>query len=63
VANVHENEVFGRIDELLAGMEEGAPARRSRDCARLMRLPPKTVYEAIGLSASVDRMRQWFADL
>jgi MoaA/NifB/PqqE/SkfB family radical SAM enzyme len=63
VATVHENEVFGRIDELLAGMEEGAPARRSRDCARLMRLPPKMVYEAIGLAASVDRMRQWLADL
>lgn len=56
VAGVHENEVFGRVDELVASLEE-------RDWDRLIRLPPKTVYEAIGLAASVDGMRGWFADL
>ncbi|MFL6247110.1 MAG: radical SAM protein [Thermoanaerobaculia bacterium] len=56
VATVHENEVFGRVDELIAGLEQ-------RDWDHLMRLPPKTIYEAIGLATSVDEMRRWFAAL
>jgi sulfatase maturation enzyme AslB (radical SAM superfamily) len=59
VAGVHENEVFGRVDELVAGLEK----EPGRDWGRLLRVPPKTVYEAIGLAASVDGMRRWLADL
>lgn len=56
VARVHDNDVFGRVDELAAGLE-------GNDCDVLLRLPPGTVYEVIGLAASVDGMRRWLADL
>jgi hypothetical protein len=58
VTRVHGHEVFGRIDELVEGVEE---RRQSWDW--VMGLPPKSIYEGIAFAPSVDDMRRWIADL
>jgi MoaA/NifB/PqqE/SkfB family radical SAM enzyme len=63
VARVHDNDVFGRVDELVADLEESDPAGHNGDWDRVMRQAPATVYEAIGLAASAEGMRRWFTDL
>jgi hypothetical protein len=58
VVSAHDTDVFRRIDELVT-----SEAANIDNWDRLLRLPPRTVYEAIGLTASVDAMRRWLADL
>ncbi|PYQ27558.1 MAG: hypothetical protein DMF56_19445 [Acidobacteria bacterium] len=58
VVGTHDTDVFRRIDELVASVTANGD-----DWDRVMRQPPKGVYEAIGLTLSVDGMRRWLADL
>ncbi len=63
VEKVHDRRVFGRIDELIASVEARSPAERRDICDRVIQLPLPIVYDAIGLSDSVEAMQQWLEDV
>jgi len=63
VVVVHDENVFDRVDELVAGLESKGIVKPDDDWAHVMQPSLRTVYEAIGLASSVDGMRRWFATL